>query len=115
MGPLIKPTGLEIKFERCKSTGYRSEEVADAQSHHLYPMIFPHPVCLLCIGQEEFSYEWHMRHIPRRNFLKRHTKVHFKDPQCQGEFECRHPSCPEKLDGIRHFVRHALDIHGVCH
>lgn len=114
-GPLIKSIGLEIRFEQCGPATSRGEGVADAQSCHLYPMILPHPVCLLCIGQEEGSYEWRMRHIPRKDVLKKHVKVHFKDVQYQGEFECRHPSCSERLKSMGHFMRHALDIHGVCH
>ncbi|KAF1972665.1 hypothetical protein BU23DRAFT_467337, partial [Bimuria novae-zelandiae CBS 107.79] len=81
----------------------------------LYLIILPYPVCLFCIGKEELLYEWRMRYIPRKDILKKHIIVHFKDPQYQGEFECRHPSCSAKLDGMAHFIRHALDIHGVCH
>ncbi|KAL5406034.1 hypothetical protein PMIN06_011235 [Paraphaeosphaeria minitans] len=114
-GSLIKPRELDIRFEMCAPTPFRGEGVTDAQSHHLYPTILPHPVCLLCIGQEERSYERRMRHIPRKDVLKKHIKVHFKDPQYQREFECRHPSCSEKLDGMGHFMRHALDVHRVCH
>jgi hypothetical protein len=43
------------------------------------------------------------------------VKVHFKDPQYQGEFVRRHPSCFEKLVAIGHFMRHALNVYGVCH
>ncbi|KAF9729895.1 hypothetical protein PMIN01_11828 [Paraphaeosphaeria minitans] len=110
--PRTKRTRLEIRFERGEPTASKGEGDTDAL-HHLYPMIPPHPVCLLCIGRG--SYEWRMRPIPRKDVLKKHIKVHFKDPQYQCEFECRHPSCSEKLDGIGHFMRHALDVHGVCH
>ncbi|KAL5404076.1 hypothetical protein PMIN04_012660 [Paraphaeosphaeria minitans] len=97
-GDFTNPTGLKIRFERCEPTASKDEGDADAPSH-LYPMIPPHPVCLLCIGQG--SYEWRMRPIPRKDVLKKHIKVHFKDPQYQ--------------DGMGHFMRHALDVHGVCH
>lgn len=114
-GSLIKPTGLEIGFEKCAPSTFRGEGVADVQSHRLYSTILPHPVCLLCIGNKEFSYERRMRHIPRKDVLQKHIKAHFKDSQYQGEFACRHPSCSKKLDGIGHFMRHALDVHGVSH
>jgi hypothetical protein len=78
-------------------------------------MILPYPVCLLWLGNEDLSYEWRMRHIPRKDVLEKHIMVHFKDPQYQGEFVCRHPSCLRKLNGMGHFMRHALDVHHVHH
>ncbi|KAF9733739.1 hypothetical protein PMIN01_08082 [Paraphaeosphaeria minitans] len=56
------------------------------------------------MGKGELSYEWRMRHIPRKDVLKKHIMVHFKDAQYQGEFECRHPSCSEKLNGRKRSV-----------
>jgi hypothetical protein len=114
-GSLLKPTVLDIRFEKCSPTTSGGEGVVDDQSYHLYPTILPHPVCLLCIGRGELSYERRMRHVPRKDVLKKHIVVHFKDPQYQREFECRHPSCSKKLNGMGHFMRHALDVHGVCH
>lgn len=73
----------------------------------------PYPVCLNCIGNEELSHERRLRHVPRKDVLKKHVKVHFKDPQYQDEFVCRHPSCSEKLDGTGHFMGHALGIYSV--
>ena len=69
---------------------------------------------LICVGNEEFTSKRRLKPW-RKDSLKRHIKVHFEEPKYQGEFECRHPSCSEKLDGIEHFMRHALDEHGVCH
>jgi hypothetical protein len=88
------------------------EEVVEI---HQYPKKLPHPVCLLCLGNKEFSYERRMRHIPRKDVLKKHIKSHFKDLEYQGEFECRHPACSVWLDGMEHFMRHALDEHGAFH
>ncbi|KAL5370822.1 hypothetical protein DPSP01_014648, partial [Paraphaeosphaeria sporulosa] len=78
--PRTKPTRLEIRFERGEPTASKIEGDTDAL-HHLYPMIPPHPVCLLCIGRG--SYEWRMRPIPRKDVLKKHIMVHFKDAQYQ--------------------------------
>lgn len=74
----------------------------------------PYPLCLICVGNEEFTYERRLKPW-RKDSLKRHIKVHFKETQYQDKFECRHPACSEKLYGIGHFMRHALDVHGVCH
>lgn len=87
----------------------------EIQSLPDFPIVLPHPACLICIGNEELSYERRLRHVPRKDVLKKHVKVHFKEPQYHSEFECRHPSCKEILHGTRHFMRHALDEHGVCH
>ena len=87
----------------------------EIQSLSDFPIVLPHPVCLICIGNEELSYERRLRHVPRKDVLKRHVKVHFKEPRYDSEFECRHPSCNEMLHGTGHFMRHALDKHGVCH
>ncbi|KAL5405073.1 hypothetical protein PMIN06_010286 [Paraphaeosphaeria minitans] len=76
--PRTKRTRLEIRFERDEPTASKGEGDTDAL-YHLYPMIPPHPICLLCIGQG--SYEWRMRPIPRKDVLKKHIKAHFKDPQ----------------------------------
>ncbi|KAF1838361.1 hypothetical protein BDW02DRAFT_636434 [Decorospora gaudefroyi] len=87
-------------------------EVGSAQ---LYPTMIPHPVCLICIGNKEFSYERRMRHIPRKDVLKKHVETHFRLPELQSEFLCRHPSCSDHLVDMMHFKRHALDVHGVAH
>lgn len=93
----------------------RDEEVVEVHSQPLYPAMLPHPVCLICIGNKEVLYEQRMRCVPRKDVLKKHVQTHFKDPKYQGEFECRHPACSTKLDGMMHFMRHAFDAHGVCH
>ncbi|KAF2193897.1 hypothetical protein K469DRAFT_548723, partial [Zopfia rhizophila CBS 207.26] len=93
----------------------KCEEIVEVQSRHLYPMVPPHPVCLICIGNKESSYEWRMRHKPRKDVLKKHVKTHFRLPKYQGEFQCRHPNCSDMLDGMMHFKRHAFDVHGVSH
>jgi hypothetical protein len=77
--------------------------------------VLPYPVCLICIGNEEFSYERRMRHIPRKDVLKKHVETHFRLPELQSGFACRHPSCSDMLFDSVHFKRHALDIHGVSH
>jgi hypothetical protein len=82
----------------------------------LYPKVLPHPVCLICIGNSVPTHDWRLRHWPRKDVLKKHVDAHFRDPQFQAAFACRHPKCREvMLDGILHFKRHALDEHGVAH
>lgn len=91
------------------------DQVETIQYPHLYPMVLPHPVCLICIGNDEFSHERRMRSIPRKDVLKKHVESHFEQPEYQREFECRHPKCSMRLEGIMHFKRHACDVHGVFH
>jgi hypothetical protein len=38
-------------------------KVLEVRSGQLYPTVLPHPVCLICIGNVEFSYERRMRHV----------------------------------------------------
>lgn len=91
------------------------EDVLEVRSGQLYPTVLPHPVCLICIGNEEFSYERRIRHVPRRDVLKKHVENHFRLSELQSEFVCRHPSCSDMLFGMMHFKRHAFDVHGVSH
>jgi hypothetical protein len=91
------------------------EDVTEVWSGQLYPTVLPHPVCLICIGNEEFSYERRMHHVPRKDVLKKHVETHFRLPELQSEFSCRHPCCSNMLVDIVHFKRHALEIHGVSH
>jgi hypothetical protein len=91
------------------------EDIFEVRSGQLYPTVLPHPVCLICIGNENFSYERRIRHIPRKDVLKKHVETHFRLSELQSEFPCRHPSCSNILAGMMHFKRHALDVHGVSH
>ncbi|KAF2024834.1 hypothetical protein EK21DRAFT_77812 [Setomelanomma holmii] len=91
------------------------EDVLEIRSGQLYPIVLPHPVCLICIGNAEFSYERRMRHVPRKDVLKKHVENHFRLPVYQSGFLCRHPSCSDLLVDMIHFKRHALDVHGVAH
>jgi hypothetical protein len=93
----------------------RRENDLEVRSQQLFPTTAPHPICLICIGNEEFSFERRMRCIPRKDVLKKHVETHFRLAALQSEFQCRHPSCSDMLVGIMHFKRHALDVHGVCH
>lgn len=51
----------------------------EIQSPQEFPKVSPHPVCLICIGNEELSHERRLHHVPRKDVLKKHVKVHFKD------------------------------------
>lgn len=93
----------------------RRENILEVGSRQLYPTVLPHPVCLICIGNEEFSYERRMRCIPRKDVLKKHVETHFRIAELQSEFPCRHPNCSDMLVDMMHFKRHALDVHGVSH
>ncbi|KAF1343436.1 hypothetical protein EJ07DRAFT_149673, partial [Lizonia empirigonia] len=93
----------------------RREDILEVGSGQLYPTVLPHPVCLICIGNEEFSHERRIRHVPRKDVLKKHVETHFRLPELQSEFQCRHPSCSDMLVDMMHFKRHALDVHGVAH
>ncbi|KAF2194702.1 hypothetical protein K469DRAFT_547808 [Zopfia rhizophila CBS 207.26] len=104
--------GETVKLEPDAS---ETDEVEAVQCLHPYPMVLPHPVCLICIGNDEFSYEKRMRPKPRKDVLKKHVETHFQLPEYQKEFECRHPKCSAQLENMVHFKRHAYEIHGVSH
>jgi hypothetical protein len=93
----------------------RRENFLEVRSQQLFPIVAPHPICLICIGNEEFSYERRMRCIRRKDVLKKHVETHFRLPELQSEFPCRHPRCSDMLVDMMHFKRHALDFHGVSH
>jgi len=88
----------------------------DEVLEELYPKVLGDLVCLICIGNSERSDEWRLRRWERKDVLKKHIESHFKDHKFRAEFSCRHPKCHGvMLDGIMHFMRHALDDHGVSH
>jgi hypothetical protein len=76
--PLSKPTELSIRFERCKPIVSRSKEIANAL-FNLYLIILLHPIYLLCIGKEELLHKQRIRYVPRKDVLKKHIKVYFKN------------------------------------
>lgn len=89
-------------------------DTGEIKTHDLYPIVLPYPVCLICIGGR-FPYERRMKHIPRKDVLQKHVARHFQQLEYQNGFQCLHPQCAIMLDGIVHFKRHALDVHGVVH
>jgi hypothetical protein len=91
------------------------ENVLEVSSRQLYPTVLPHPVCLICIGNVEYTYDRRMRHIPRKDVLKKHMETHFRLLELQSEFPCRHPNCSAMLVSIEHFKRHASDVHRVSY
>ena len=46
-----------------------------------YPIMLLHRVCLICIGNDEFTYEKRMRLIPRKDVLKKHVATRFRLPE----------------------------------
>ena len=48
---------------------------------HPYPMVLPHLLCLICIGDDKFTYKKRMRLIPRKDVLKKHVETHFRLPE----------------------------------
>jgi hypothetical protein len=51
--------------------------ILEVQSRQLFPIVAPHPICLICIGNEEFLDERRMRCIPQKDVLKKHVEMHF--------------------------------------
>ena len=92
-----------------------ADESKPVQYLYPYPIMLSHLVCLICIGNDEFTYEKWMRPMPRKDVLKKHVATHFRLPEYQRGFECRHLKCSTQLEGIMHFKRHAYDVHGVFH
>jgi hypothetical protein len=105
----------DYETEKEELDALRCENAIEVWSRQLFPTVAPHPICLICIGNEEFSDERRMRCIPRKDVLKKHVETHFRLAELQSEFQCRHPRCSEMLMDMMHFKRHALDVHGVSH
>jgi hypothetical protein len=78
------PQGQGSEVEKQKPA--KRDDITEAQSQHLYPMVLPHSICLLCIGNEECSHKWRMRHRERRDVLNKHVDAHFRQPEYQREF-----------------------------
>jgi hypothetical protein len=93
----------------------RHGNILEVRSRQLFPIVAPHPMCLICIGNEQFSYERRMRCIPRKDVLKKHVETHFRLAELQSESQCRHPRCSDVLVDMMHFKRHALEVHRVSH
>jgi hypothetical protein len=93
----------------------RRGNILEVRSRQLFPIVAPHPICLICIGNEAFSDERRMRCIPRKDVLKKHVETHFRLNELQSESQCRHPRCSVVLVDMMHFKRHALEVHGVSH
>jgi hypothetical protein len=105
----------DYETEKEELNAARCENATEAWSRQLFPTVAPHPICLICIGNDEFSDERRMRCIPRKDVLNKHVETHFRLAELQSEFQCRHPRCSEMLMDMMHFKRHALDVHGVSH
>ncbi|CAN9211393.1 unnamed protein product [Alternaria alternata] len=105
----------DYETEKEELNAARCENATEAWSRQLFPTVAPHPICLICIGNDEFSDERRMRCIPRKDVLNKHVETHFRLAELQSEFQCRHPRCSKMLMDMMHFKRHALDVHGVSH
>lgn len=103
------------EIQRKSQGGDAVEQIQAVQCSHPYPMVLPHPVYLICIGNDEFTYEKRMRPIPQKDVLKKHVETHFRLPEYQQEFEYCHPKYSIQLESIMHFKRHAYNIHGVSY
>lgn len=97
-----------------KKPNSNNGDTGEIKSHDLYLIMLPYPVCLICISGR-FPYKRRMKHIPRKDVLKEHVERHFRKPEYENRFQCRHPQCTVMLDNIVHFKRHALDVHGVVY
>jgi hypothetical protein len=90
-------------------------QILEVQSQQPFPTVLLYLVCLLCIGNEELSYNRRMRHIPRKDVLRRHVETHFQLSKLGSGFQCCHPSCSGMLENMMHFKAHAFDVHRVSH
>jgi hypothetical protein len=54
-----------------------NENVLEARSRQLFPTVASYLICLICIGNEEFSDERRMRCILRKDVLRKHVETHF--------------------------------------
>lgn len=67
----FKTTPLTQHGETAKEEldALQHENPLEIPSQQLYPLVLPHPVCLICIGNEAFTDEQRMRCIPRKDVL----------------------------------------------
>ncbi|OAL56175.1 hypothetical protein IQ07DRAFT_639770 [Pyrenochaeta sp. DS3sAY3a] len=91
-------------------------DIVEIECSNLYPTEPPYPLCLFCMGNEQYSYEQRMKQRSRKDVLSKHVASHLRNDKYQGgEFNCPHPSCSQKLYDGMHFKRHALDVHKIIH
>jgi Protein of unknown function (DUF3435) len=111
----LSPQALENVEENgdVDSASIKVEDVEALQDS--YPIAFTYPVCLICIGDERFSYEERIRPFARKDSLQRHINLHVKNGEFDQRMECNHPNCSDWLDNVQHFMSHAARIHGVFH
>jgi hypothetical protein len=95
------------------SASIKVEDVEPLQDS--YPIVFTYPVCLICIGDEQFSYEERIRPFARKDSLQRHINLHVEKGVFNQGMECKHPNCSDWLDDVQHFMSHAARIHHVFH
>jgi hypothetical protein len=56
---------------------FKANENKPIESLLLYPTVLPLLVCLICIGNKEFTYKRQMHLVPRKDVLKKHVEAHF--------------------------------------
>ncbi|KAH7116690.1 hypothetical protein B0J11DRAFT_509721 [Dendryphion nanum] len=84
-------------------------------SQHPFPMAAPYRICGFCADNEQLSYEARMKHWERKDVLKKHQDIHFRDRRYQGWFTCPYLYCTDKVDGRMHYNRNSLDVHKIEH
>ena len=75
----------------------------------LYPMALTGLLCMIRIGNGEFSMARRTRPFAKRYTLQNHLNIHV----AEGWFNHRFRS--EWIDGLGHFVNRAAQVHGVWH
>jgi hypothetical protein len=60
---------------------FEADENKPVESLLLYPTVLPLPVCLICIGNKEFTYKRRMHPVPQKDVLKKHVEAHFQLPE----------------------------------
>jgi hypothetical protein len=109
MSPKRRRTGTVTQLS-CEGRAPGEKQYSD-----VFPLLLDQPVCLICIGNKQFTDKRRLRHISRRDLLNKHLETHFRCKPYQQRFECRHPRCRDILEDKQHFKRHALEVHGVTY
>lgn len=68
------------------STGCTTSYTGDNRAG--YPIILNQRVCLICIGNAQYTRERRLQHIPRRDLLNKYLKFHFRSKTYQRPFQC---------------------------